>query len=159
MFLFCLFWGFPSHSRIFHSNGDVTITSEELQPSKFNLVRVFCVPHLLRHGTFIWSSPSTLEQKHPAESLAAELLIPIERLKVSICRDQGSNPDLPHVRRTFYQLTHWKTLCSSFWQVIHMHIILYKCQIGHKRWFHNVFELQKSLINMSPIWTFLFLSI
>ena len=31
MFLFCLFWGFPSHSRIFHSYGDVTITSEGLQ--------------------------------------------------------------------------------------------------------------------------------
>ena len=58
--------GFSFHWRIFYSNGDVTITGEGLQPSKFNLysvlifmhsvVRVFCVPHLLRHGAFIWSS-------------------------------------------------------------------------------------------------------
>ena len=33
-------WGFSSHSRIFHSNGDVTITSELLQILTYTLALI-----------------------------------------------------------------------------------------------------------------------
>ena len=55
--MFCLFvWGLLSHSRIFHSYGNITITSERLQIFYLNCSALmaieqrglFSVPHLLR---------------------------------------------------------------------------------------------------------------
>ena len=85
--LFCLFvWGVSSHSRIFHSYGDVSITGEWLQILTYarhlSLLMVieqwgfFNVPHLLWHGASVimvisedpWHSTV-------AERLAVELLL------------------------------------------------------------------------------------
>ena len=86
----CLFvWGLSSHSRLFHSYGDVTIIGEGLQiltyarhswpvSSKF-----FIVPHLLWHGVSVYNDhirgPVTLT--HIAELQAVELSLPFLRLR------------------------------------------------------------------------------
>ena len=60
------------------------------------------MPHLLRHGPVVYNGhlrgPVTLTPV--AERLAVELSLPVFTTKV--CRDRGSNPDLPQARRTLY---------------------------------------------------------
>ena len=57
------------------------------------------MPHPLRHG------PTLYLRGHVtlilvAERLAEELSLPVFTIKV--CRNQGSNLDIPHARRTLY---------------------------------------------------------
>jgi hypothetical protein len=56
-----IIYGFPSHSRIFHLYGDVTIAGDGLQNLGLCLVLrafeqggIFIVPHLLWHGTSVF---------------------------------------------------------------------------------------------------------
>ena len=62
----------------------------------------FNVPHLLWQGASVYNGhlrgPVTLTPN--ARGLAVELLLPA--FTTLVCRDQRSNPDLPHVRRTLY---------------------------------------------------------
>ena len=58
------------------------------------------VPHPLRHGPTVYNGhlrgPVTLTPV--AERLAVELSLPV--FTTNVCRDRGSNPDLPYARRT-----------------------------------------------------------
>ena len=60
------------------------------------------MPHPLRHGPTVYNGhlrgPVTLTPV--AERLAVELSLPVFTTKV--CCDRGSNPGLPHARRTLY---------------------------------------------------------
>ena len=86
-------WSLSSHSRIFHSYGDVTIAGEGLQISTYAR---HLWPHPLQHGSTVYDGhlrgPVALTPA--AERLAVEL--PVFTTKV--CRDRGSNPDLPHAK-------------------------------------------------------------
>ena len=62
----------------------------------------FNVPHQLRHGPTLYDGhlrgPVTLTPV--AEGLVVELSLPV--FTTQVCRDRGSNPDLPHARQTLY---------------------------------------------------------
>ena len=103
MFLF-VYGVLSSHSRIFHSYGDVTIADEGLQILTY-----------ARHS-WPWSSEGSLTchtywptlynghlrgpvtLTHVAERLTVELSLPV--FTTQVCRDPGSDPDHPHARRT-----------------------------------------------------------
>ena len=95
---FLFVWGLSSHSRIFRSYGDVTITGEGLQI--FDLCSAlmaieqlgfFSMPHLLWHGASIYyghlRGPVTLTPI--AERLALELSLPV--FTTWVCRGWDSN--------------------------------------------------------------------
>ena len=105
----CLFvWSLSSHSRIFHSYGDVTIACEGLQiltyarhswplSSEGSLTcHTHCDGPPFYNGHL--RGPVTLTSN--AERLAVELSLPV--FTTQVCRVRGSNPDLPHARRTLY---------------------------------------------------------
>ena len=62
----------------------------------------FCFHFLLRHGPTVYNGhfrgPVTLTPV--AERLAVEMSQPV--FTTQVCRDRGSNPDLPHARWTLY---------------------------------------------------------
>ena len=77
---------------------------------------LFSVPHPLWHGTSVYNGhlwgPMTL--KPIVERLAVELSL--RALTNLVWHDRGSNPDLPHVRRTHYKLSYrggHLQVCSS----------------------------------------------
>ena len=84
-----------SHSRIFHSYGDVTIAGEGLQILTYD-----------RHPWPLSSEGSLTSHTycdtgpHFIMVIAVELSLPV--FTTLVCRDRGSNPDLPHARRTLY---------------------------------------------------------
>ena len=82
----CLFMGFSSHSRIFHSYGDVTISTEGSNLDLYTaLVAIeqwvffLTVPHLMWRGPALYNGhllrPVTLIPN--AERLAVELSLPV----------------------------------------------------------------------------------
>ena len=115
IYFVCLFvWRFSSHSRMFYSFQDVTITGEGLQ-----------ILMLARHSWPLSSKRSltchtycdtrsgpSLHHCHLrgpvnltpfAVLLTEELSLPV--LTMWVCPDRGSNLDLPHARRTPYLYT------------------------------------------------------
>ena len=74
-------WGFTSHSRIFHSYEDVTITSEQLYSALMALEQCgfYSVPHLLWHRASVYNchlgEPVILIPV--AKRLAVELSLPV----------------------------------------------------------------------------------
>ena len=108
----CLFvvWGLSSHSRMFHSYGDVIMTGEGLQMLTYarhswplsSEGSLTCHTHCLRHGPTVYNGhlrgPVTLTPN--AKRLAMELSLPV--FTTWVCRHRASNPDLPHARRTHY---------------------------------------------------------
>ena len=99
----CLFvLGFLSHSRIFHSYGDITMAANFDLCSALMVIEqwgFFCVPHLLWHGTSVYNGhlrgPVTLTPI--AERLEVELSLPI--FTTSVCRSWDSKTNLPPARR------------------------------------------------------------
>ena len=91
-FIFLLFvWVLSSHSRFFHSYGNVTITDEGLQILTYAR-QFFSVPHLLWHGAFVNNGRHLrgLVTLTPiAERLTVELSLPV--FITSVCRDWDSN--------------------------------------------------------------------
>ena len=73
------------------------------------------MPHLLQHGPTLYNGhlrgPVTLAPV--AERLAVELSLPVFAAKV--CRDQGSNPDLPAHEANALPLRHR----GGFAQIVH----------------------------------------
>ena len=114
----CLFVrGFTSYLRIFHSDGDVTITGKGLKNlcsalMVFEQWCFFSVPHLMWHGTSVYQGPVTLSPI--AEHLAVKLSLHvfttvaagIRTLNLPI-RGEHSHP-LP--RRRYQEVTSW---CQS----------------------------------------------
>ena len=108
LFLFVL--GLSSHSRIFHSYVDVTITGEGLRILTYarhswplSSEGSFSVPHLLWHGSSVYNyhlrGPVPLTPI--AERLAVELSLPL--FTISVCRGWDSNTQPPNA------LTHCAT--------------------------------------------------
>ena len=62
----------------------------------------FNVPYLLWHGPTVYNGHlrGPMSLKPVAERLAVKLSLPV--CTTQVCRDRGSNPDLPHARRTLY---------------------------------------------------------
>ena len=93
---FCLFvWTLSSHSRIFHSFGDVTIAGEGLQILTYAwhswpLSSEGSLTCLLRHGPTLYNGhlrgPVTLAPV--AERLAVELSLQVLRLRSAATRDR-----------------------------------------------------------------------
>ena len=79
-------WGFSSHSRSFHSNGDVTVTGEGLALMAIKQWGFFSVPHLLWHGASIYNGhlrgPVTFAPI--AKRLPVELSLPV--FTTYVCR-------------------------------------------------------------------------
>ena len=141
---FCVFvWSISAYSRTFHSCWDVTFAGEGLQTLTYTRHSwplssegsLTCHTHCgLSFITFYLRGPETLTPT--AERLAVELSLPI--FTTWVYRDRGSNPDLPHARRTLslystaavygedlasYCVAYWHNLsCMSEAEVCH-HII------------------------------------
>ena len=122
LFVFvCL--GISSHSRIFHTFGDVTITGEG-RATNFDLYSAlmaieqwgfFSVPHLLWHGLSVYNGhlrgPVTLTHTPIAEHLAMELSLPV--FTTCVCRGWDSN-NHPYAC-TANVFTHCATAAALLW--------------------------------------------
>ena len=101
LFVCLILWSLSSHSRIFHSYVDITIAGEGLQ--------------ILTYARLSWSLSSEgsltchtycdtglpfimviSEDPWHSHRIAGRLAV----LTTQVCRDLGSNPDLPHARQT-----------------------------------------------------------
>ena len=62
----------------------------------------FNVPHPVRHGPTVYNGHlrGLVTLTPIAERLAVELSLPV--FTTWVCLDRGSNPDIPHARRTLY---------------------------------------------------------
>ena len=96
-------WGLSSHSRVFHSCGDVTIDCEGLRILTYTLhspliseCSLMC--HAYSDTGFICSSPRTRDTHIFCRTFGSRVVTTC--LTVQVCRDRGSNFDLQNARRT-----------------------------------------------------------
>ena len=119
IWFFCLFWSLSSHSRFFHSYGDVTAANFDLcsAPIAIENWGFFSVPHLRWHGASVYNGhhlrgPVTLSPI--AERLSVKLSLPVLRLRSVATGDRSRSFNVERKLYTYYSYG-WRSQPYSYY--------------------------------------------